>query len=86
MSWKRDTLTVPASEVREGDFLPGLDNGYVVDVGDNSDGYLSASTGYSRFTTALPGDMIAITFHDAEGNEAYLFLPPSVPLTVQRDF
>lgn len=85
MSWSRPTLTVPASQVQPGDFLPGLDNGYVMEVSDNSDGYLSASTGYSRYTTALPGDTVAVTFHTAEGEEAYLFLPADTPVTVKRD-
>ena len=25
-----ETLTIPASEITEGDFIPGLDHGYVI--------------------------------------------------------
>lgn len=50
-----------------GDFLPGLDNGYVVEV---------ERTGYS-------GSMVRITFHTTEGEEAYVECPDNMPITIK---
>jgi hypothetical protein len=66
-------MTVPAGEVRvhaddrNGDSLPGLDNGYVVEVEPREFGY------------------VRITFHTAEGDEAYLNVPGDMPVTVKRE-
>jgi hypothetical protein len=81
---KREELKVPASEVREGDFLPGLDNGYVFQDPEENNGYLSyPTTGYG-IATAMPEDTLLISFHTAEGEEAYLLVPSDMPLTVER--
>jgi hypothetical protein len=63
------TITVPAEEVKVGDMIPGLDNGYVFDTDDTSD-----RDGYME-----------ITFHDADGEECYLTVPPNMPMTVTRE-
>ena len=59
---------VKAKKVREEDFLPGLDNGYVVET---------ERAGYG-------GGMIRLTFHTAEGEEAYLECPDDMPVTIDR--
>lgn len=76
-------IKMQASAVREGDFLPGLDHGYVVEV-ETGNGYLSyPASGYGN-ATAMPEDTLIITFHDANGNENYLLADPDLVLTVAR--
>lgn len=76
----RQTGKVPASEVRADDFIPGLDNGYVFEDPEESPDIRGA------YNTTLGGeDAVLITFHTAEGEEAYLLCPPNMPVTVQRD-
>jgi len=61
--------TVKMKKVRENDYLLGLDNGYVVDI----------ERPYTRpYTTR-------ITFHTAEGEEAYLEAPDDMPVLVARE-
>lgn len=62
--------TVKAKKVREGDFIPGLDNAYVFRV--------STEEGYN-------GNETTIIMHDAEGNEAELTCWSKMPITVKRD-
>ena len=62
--------TVEASEVREGDFFPALDNGYVVEVETEDDLWGSPS--------------VVITFHDRHGDEAQLRCAPDMLVTVER--
>ena len=74
-------MKVMADAVMEGDFIPGLDNGYVV----------TAEEGDVQI--ALPGDneygllesVVTITYHDAEGDECYLILNPGSLVTVERN-
>jgi hypothetical protein len=76
-----NTQRIPASELREGHMLPGVDNGYVFEV-ETGNGYLSyPSTGYGM-ATAMPDDTILVSFHDSEGNENYLLLSPEVMIDV----
>ena len=77
-------IKVKASEVQEGDFLPGLDNGYVIQDPETGDGYLSyPSTGYGM-SAAMPADTVVITFHDSQGEENYLLCNPDMEVTVSR--
>lgn len=69
--------TVPAQDLREGLFLPGLDNGYIVEVEHDP------TYGYGPHNTALPEGTVVVTFHTAEGDEATLILPRDVPVTVR---
>jgi len=84
----RTRIWTTASEVRShsddgtGDFLPGLDNGYVVEVEEN-DGYFSYPGG-GRVTAAMPDDTVLITFHDAQGDECYLLMPGDSQIQVER--
>lgn len=77
-----ETLNVTAREVRQDDYLPGLDNGYVIDVEEN-DGYFSYPGGRDSMG-AMPMDTVCITFNDADGEECYLVLPFTTPVTVER--
>ena len=77
-----ETHTVPARKVRQGDSLPGLDNGYVIDVEEN-DGYFSYPGGRDSMG-AMPEDTVCITFNDADGEECYLILPFGSPVVVER--
>lgn len=74
-----NTKKIKAENVRLGDFLPGLDNGYVVEV-DEEHGLVSG-----RYNTAFASECQIITFHTAEGDEAHIICPPDMPVTVQRD-
>lgn len=76
-------MKIQADELREGDFLPGIDNGYVYEV-ETGNGYLSyPSTGYGT-NAAMPEDTILVSFHDADGNENYLLLSPECMIEVSR--
>lgn len=76
-------MKVSANEVQEGDFLPGLDNGYVFEV-EEGNGYLSYPRTDSGQSVCMPEDTILIGFHDAEGEECYLLLPGESMLTIER--
>lgn len=76
---------IKASQVREGDYLPGLDNGFVIQDPEKNAGYLSYPTPTSGYSVAMPGDTVVITFHDADGEECYLLLPSDSRLTVSHD-
>lgn len=72
---------VQVRDVQEGDFLTGLDNGYVVEVEPDP----PVSFTYSRMATALSGDNVMLTFHTAQGDEAYLIAPEDMPVRVRRE-
>jgi hypothetical protein len=65
------TKAVKAKKVREGDFLTGLDDGYVFTEPEVVDGP-------SRFNEVI------IRFHDAEGEEGFLQCGKNMPVTVRR--
>ena len=74
-------MQVKMSEVQEGDYLTGLDNGYVVEVEKDPD----VSMGVGRGTYAAMGSgMVMLTFHDAEGGEGYLMAAADMPVEVKR--
>lgn len=78
--------TIKASQVQEGDFLPGLDNGYVMCEPEVNNGYLSYPvTSSGGYNVAMPSDTVVITFHDRDGEECYLLLPSDSRLTVSHD-
>jgi hypothetical protein len=63
------TKTVKAKKVREGDFLPGLDNGYVFEVEKAADYDLH----------------VVIWYHDVNGDENYITTWPDNQITIRRD-
>jgi hypothetical protein len=75
------TMTVPAAEVQEGDYLPGLDNGYVFEDPEDADDKVSLSDG--RFSFGVGDGMTLVSFHTADGDEAYLVVPSDMPVTVE---
>lgn len=78
------TMRVKAKEVKTGDFLPGLDNGYVfTDPETNDAGYFTAP-GSARYSSGMPEDTVLITYHDTEGEECYLLLPAESGVQVER--
>lgn len=79
-----EILTLPAQEVLEGDFLPGLDSGYVFQNPELNDGYFTYPATGGGYSVAMPSDTLLITFHTAQGEEAYLLCPPDMPVTVKR--
>jgi hypothetical protein len=72
--------TIKAKKVRTGDYLPGLDNGYVFDEPER-DPYVVFD---NRFPVNVGSQMVLITFHDNEGNENYLIVGKDMPITVER--
>ena len=78
------TKTVKARKVREGDFLPGLDNGYVF-ADAEIDPDVSMGNGISYTPTPLGNvSVVMISFHDADGDENYLICGKDMPVTVAR--
>lgn len=71
---------VTADSVKSGDFLPYLDNGYVVEV-ETGDAVLSTAS--SQYHVSM-GEKTVITFHDQLGNEQYLVLDPEFEIEVSR--
>jgi len=69
------------SDDQTGDFLAGLDNGYVVEA-ERVDYIVAQDSGYS---VRLDGDFMRFTFHTADGDEASLTGPADMPITVKRD-
>lgn len=78
----KTVMTVPASEVQEGDFLPGLGNGYVFEDAESASGKVSMSDG--RYSFDVGEGMTLVSFHTAEGDEAFLVVPEDMPVTVER--
>lgn len=77
-------LTITASEIQPGDFIPGLGDAYVFDVETNEAGYLSYPRTDGGYDAAMPEDTIVVTFHDHAGNENYMILDPGCRVEVQR--
>ena len=73
------TITVDVENLEEGDFLVGLDDGYVFEVDEDPNISLDSS-----YNVAIGGDMVLVTFHDALGNENYLVLTRGHPVKVRR--
>jgi hypothetical protein len=71
--------------VKEGDFLPGLDNGYVFEDPERNRGWLSYPRPAGGYSSAMPEDTIVIGYHDADGDECYLLLPALSYLTVKGE-
>lgn len=59
---------ITAGEVMLGDFLTGIDNGYVVDIEEDPLGY----------------SYVTITFHDRNGDEGELKVAADTPLEVDN--
>ena len=77
-------MKVQAQTVQEGDFLPGLDNGYVFQDAEENDGYFEYPGGYGN-RGAMSEDTVLITFHNSNGDECYLLLPGDTQVEVTRD-
>lgn len=60
---------VQASEIEEGHFLTGLDNGYVIEVEE----------------VGHYDDEVKITFNTADGGEGYLTVPKNMPLQATKN-
>ena len=73
-------VTHKAENVRNGDFLTDLDNGYVVDVESEPNVSLSSC----RYAHGTGEGMVLITFHDAQGEENYLILRSDHPIEIER--
>lgn len=73
-------IKVKARKVKEGDFIPGLDNGYVIEV-QREGGFI---IGTDRYSFAQGEGTVTITMNDAEGDEFYLLAPLDMPVTVAR--
>jgi len=73
-------MKIPASALREGHSIPGLD-AYVIEV-EEGNGYLSyPSTSYGM-AAAMPQDTLLITFNDSQGDENYILLSPECMVEV----
>lgn len=66
------TKTVKAKKVREGDFIPGLDNAYVPWEPERIDDGWTVNS-------------VRITMHDADGNELTLECHKDMPITIERE-
>lgn len=77
---QENTQVVPAEEVTNGDYLPGLDNGYVIESEETEVSTFAASDRYNM----LLGTFQVITFNTANGDEAYLIVPVDMPVTIHR--
>lgn len=64
-----NTGIVRARDIELGDFLTGLDNGYVVEI---------LEAGYEDSERV-------ISFHTAEGSEADLRCPDNMPIAIKRE-
>ena len=71
--------TIAASELREGDYLTGLDNGYVIDVDDEHD------VTEGRYNARLGEGLLLITYNTSDGDENYLLISPGENVLVGRD-
>lgn len=68
---------VDANQIRVGDFIPGLDNAYVIEVEEQECASFETH-GYHP----LLGTFIVVTYNDAEGDEGYLLLTPGTKVAV----
>lgn len=79
------SIKIRAKFVEEGDFLPGLGDGYVFETPECGEGYLSYPRTSYGTPVAMPRDTIIIGFHDAEGEENYILINPEAMVTVKGD-
>lgn len=82
MTTTRTTTTVAIQDVREDDFLPGLDRGYVFQ--DPEPAHEHVAWMGQGFPFELSEDLWLVTFHTRDGEEAYLIGPADMPVTVER--
>jgi hypothetical protein len=78
-------MKIQAKDMIEGYFLPGIDNGYVVEVETDTAGYLSYPSTSSASSVAMPEDTVLITFHDRDGEDCYLLMPAESLIEVTED-
>lgn len=71
------TIKVNPDQIRIGDFIPGLDNAYVIEVEEQECASFDTH-GYHP----LLGTFIVVTYNDAEGDEGYLLLTPGTKVEV----
>jgi len=81
MDMTQETV-IPVQDLQEGDFLVGLDNGYVFTVEEDISDSISLDRTYN---VSLGGDMVLVTFHDSNGDENYLILNRDFPVTVRSE-
>lgn len=77
-----NTYKIQARFLREDDWIPGLDNAYVVEVRRGADYEIPGSGTYPNPRVSA-GDVVYVTYHDAEGEENYMLLQPTAMLTIQ---
>lgn len=75
----KTTQKVDAGTLHEGDFLPGLDNGYVFEDAEMNPDFRD------RYNVGLAHGLVCVSFHTAQGEESYLLCPPDMPVTVECD-
>lgn len=64
-----------AGALTEGDYLPGLDNGYVTEVEADVSISLGVGTSHRNPPYVLPEGYVCITMSDPDGAEFYLLCP-----------
>lgn len=80
MTATHSTREVAARKVRAGDYLTGLDNGYVIEVEHEPE---IANHQLGGVYARLGDGMVMLTFNTAEGDEGYVIAPPETPVTVR---
>lgn len=75
-------IKVRADHVNEGDYLPGMNDGYVFTDPVPADEVMAFT---SMGQNIMPGPgMTMIYFHDEQGDECYLILPDDYEIKVAR--
>lgn len=65
--------------------IPGLDNGYVVEIESDTNISIRVGSSYSDYPHVVPRGYVCVTLNDAEGNEFYLICPGDMPVTTDRE-
>lgn len=73
-----EQMYVAADEIQVGDFIPGLDNAYVIDV-EETDRIVN------EYNISLSRGNVVVTYNDADGDEGYLILTPTTRVEIRRE-
>lgn len=72
-----EQMYVAADEIMVGDFIPGLDNAYVIEV-EETDRIVN------EYNISLSRGNVFVTYNDADGDEGYLILTPTTRIEILR--
>jgi hypothetical protein len=76
---------IAARDILTGDWIPGLDNAFVIEVTLDEPIWIREGSGYRNYPYVTPDTHVLITFNNVNGNEGYLIVDGDTPITIERN-